>query len=168
MIDFRLFHSRMIRTAGRGPDLSETKPVSLSNDPPRRGGRGRDLSETTEKRQKKKSYPRRAIEERRRATKALRLTATGYQGHDGIVDFRLFCSRMICPAGQGPHLSETKEKRVIHKGPRRTDKSHPPRKTTNHEWTRMNTNKLIDELLIGGCDNRHRGVIYEGHEAIPR
>ena len=35
----------MIRTAGRGPDLSETKPVSLSNDPPRRGGRGPDLSE---------------------------------------------------------------------------------------------------------------------------
>ena len=37
-----LFHSRMIRTAGRGPDLSETKPVSLSNDPSRRGGRGLD------------------------------------------------------------------------------------------------------------------------------
>ena len=30
----------MIRTEGRGPDLPETKPVSLSNDPPRRGGRG--------------------------------------------------------------------------------------------------------------------------------
>ena len=27
--------------------LSETKPVSLSNDPPRRGGRGPDLPETT-------------------------------------------------------------------------------------------------------------------------
>ena len=37
-----LFHPRMIRPAGRGPDLSETKPVSLSNDPPRRGGRGLD------------------------------------------------------------------------------------------------------------------------------
>jgi len=32
----------------------------------------------------------------------------------------------------------------------------------------MNTNKRIDELWIGGCDNRHRGVIYEGHEIIPR
>ena len=37
-----LFHPRMIRPPGRGPDLSETKPVSLSNDPPRRGGRGLD------------------------------------------------------------------------------------------------------------------------------
>ena len=32
----------------------------------------------------------------------------------------------------------------------------------------MNTNKLIDELLIGGFDNRYRGFIYEGHEVIPR
>ena len=38
----------MIRTPGRGPDLSETKPVSLSNDPPRRGGRGPGLFETIE------------------------------------------------------------------------------------------------------------------------
>ena len=30
--------------------MSETKPVSLSNDPPRRGGRGPDLPETKEKR----------------------------------------------------------------------------------------------------------------------
>ncbi len=34
------------RREGRGPDLFETKPVSLSNDPPRRGGRGPDLFET--------------------------------------------------------------------------------------------------------------------------
>jgi len=26
----------------------------------------------------------------------------------------------------------------------------PTKKTTNHEWTRMNTHKLIDELLIWG------------------
>ena len=32
----------MIRTEGRGPGLPETKPVSLSNDPPRRGGPGPD------------------------------------------------------------------------------------------------------------------------------
>ena len=35
-----LFHPRMIRPAGRGPNLFETKPVSLSDDLPRRGGRG--------------------------------------------------------------------------------------------------------------------------------
>ena len=35
------------------------------------------------------------------------LTATGYQGHDRIVDFRLFHSRMIRPAGRGPDLPET-------------------------------------------------------------
>ena len=46
MVDFRLFCSCMIRPAGRGPDLSETKPVSLSDDPPRRVGRGPNLSET--------------------------------------------------------------------------------------------------------------------------
>ena len=34
-----LFHPRMIRPAGRGPNLFETKPVSLSDDLPRRGGR---------------------------------------------------------------------------------------------------------------------------------
>ena len=46
---------------------------------------------------RKKSYPQ-------RATKALSLTATGYQGHDRIVDFRLFHSRMIRPVvgGGGP------------------------------------------------------------------
>ena len=37
--------------------------VSLSNDPPRRGGRGPDLSETNEKRQKKKSDPRRGTKD---------------------------------------------------------------------------------------------------------
>ena len=25
----------------------------------------------------------------------------------------------------------------------------------------MNTNKMIDDLLIEGCDNRYRGVIYK-------
>ena len=35
------------------------------------------------------------------------LTATGYQGHDRIVDFRLFHSRMIRPAGRARHLFET-------------------------------------------------------------
>ena len=208
----------MIRTAGRGPDLSETNEkrvihegprrttkghegvevnrdgiprsrkdcrfliVLLSYDPPRRGGRGPDLSETKEKRQKKKELSTKGHEERRRATKALRLTATGYQGHERIVDFRLFHSRMIrpvvggggrtClkqkkkelstkgheerrratkalrltatgyqgherivdfrlshsrmirPVGRGPDLSETNEKRVIHEGPRRTTKGH--------------------------------------------
>ena len=41
--------SRMVRTRGRAitAHLSETKPVSLSNDPHRRGGRGPYLSETT-------------------------------------------------------------------------------------------------------------------------
>ena len=40
--------SRMVRTRGRAitAHLSETKPVSLSNDPPRRGGRGPGLPET--------------------------------------------------------------------------------------------------------------------------
>ena len=38
-----LFHSRMIRQPGRGPDLPETKPVSLSYDPLRRGGPGLGL-----------------------------------------------------------------------------------------------------------------------------
>ena len=57
IVDFRLFHSRMIRTAGRGPSLSET----------------------TEKRQKQKSYPR-------RATKALRLTATECHGREEMID----------------------------------------------------------------------------------
>ena len=47
------FLPRMIRPPRRGPHLSETKPVSLSNDPPRRGGRGPDLSETKEKREKR-------------------------------------------------------------------------------------------------------------------
>ena len=32
----------------------------------------------------------------------------------------------------------------------------------------MNTNKLTDELLIRGCDNPYRGVIYEGHEVKTR
>ena len=35
-----LFHPRMICPAGQGPHLSETKPVSPSNDPPGRAGRG--------------------------------------------------------------------------------------------------------------------------------
>ena len=43
-----------------------------------------------------------STEERRRATKALRLTATGYQGHERIIDFRLFRSRMIRTAGRAP------------------------------------------------------------------
>ena len=37
---------RMIRPDGRGAGLPEIKPVSLSNDPPCRGGRGPGLSET--------------------------------------------------------------------------------------------------------------------------
>ena len=41
----------------------------------------------------------------------------------------------------GSGAGETREKRVIHEVTRRTDKSYPQRKTTNHEWTRMNTNK---------------------------
>ena len=43
----------------------------------------------------------------KRCTKALRLTATGYQGHERIIDFRLFCSRMIRTAGRGLDLPET-------------------------------------------------------------
>ena len=50
-------------SARPGRDLSETTPVSLSNDPHRRGGRGPYLPETNEKRQKKKSYPRRATKD---------------------------------------------------------------------------------------------------------
>ena len=46
------------RRGGRGPYLSETKPVSLSNDPHRRGGRGPYLSETN-----RGGYQRRAIKE---------------------------------------------------------------------------------------------------------
>ena len=92
------------RRGGRGPDLPETKPVSPSNE--RQGG-GR-----TYLKQKKKSYPR-------RATKALRLAATGYQSHDRIVDFRLFHSRMIRTAGRGPDLSETKPVSLSNHPPRR-------------------------------------------------
>ena len=36
----------------------------------------------------------------------------------------LFLSRMIRLPGRGPNLPETKEKRVIHEGPRRTTKGH--------------------------------------------
>ena len=97
IVDFRLFHSRMIRPAGRGPDLSET----------------------TEKRQKKKELSTKGHEERRRATKALRLTATGCQGHERIIDFRLFHSRMIRPAGRGRDLSETKPVSLSNDPPRR-------------------------------------------------
>ena len=46
-------------------------------------------------------------EERRRATKALRLTATGCQGREGIIDFRLFHSGLIRTARRGRNLSET-------------------------------------------------------------
>ena len=28
----------------------------------------------------------------------------------------------------------------------------------------MNTNKRIDEVLMGGCDDRNRGFIDEGHD----
>ena len=79
------------------------------------------MSETKEKREKELST--KGHEERRRATKALRLTATGYQGHERIVDFRLFCSRMIRTAGRGRPLPETIEgfpqrpKKEIHEGP---------------------------------------------------
>ena len=45
------------------------------------------MPETTEKRQKEKELSTKGHEERRRATKALRFTATAYQGHDGMVDF---------------------------------------------------------------------------------
>ena len=37
----------------------------------------------------------------KRCTKALRSTATGYQGHERIIDFRLFHSRMIRPVVGG-------------------------------------------------------------------
>ena len=57
--------------------------------------------------QKKKELSTKGHQERRRATKALRLIATGYQGRERIMDFRLFHSRMIRPAGRGPDLSET-------------------------------------------------------------
>ena len=78
----------MIRPAGRGLDLSETKPVSLSNDPPRRGGRGPYLPET-------KPVSLSYDPDRR-----------GGRG-PGLSETTLFHPRMICPAGQGPHLSET-------------------------------------------------------------
>ena len=32
----------------------------------------------------------------------------------------------------------------------------------------MNTNEWINEWLIGGCDNRYRGDIYEGYEVLSR
>ena len=43
-----------------------------------------------------------------------------------MIDFRLFHPRMICPAGQGPHLPETTEKR-------QKTKSYPRRATKNDE-----------------------------------
>ena len=60
--------------------------VSLSDDPPRRGGRGPDLSETT------LFHPR-------------MICPAGQGPH--LSETTLFQPRMICPAGQGPHLSET-------------------------------------------------------------
>ena len=102
------------------------------------------LPETKEKELSTKGH-----EERRRATKALRLAATGYQGHERIIDFQLFHSRMIrtvvggggrtclkqnlfhsrmirpVVGGGGPtclkQQKKDKRKRVIHEGPRRTD-----------------------------------------------
>ena len=46
------------------------------------GGGGR-----TYLKQKKKELSTKGHEERRRATKALRLTATGCQGREGMIDF---------------------------------------------------------------------------------
>ena len=69
-----------IETMRLGGIFLETQFVSHSDDLPRRGGRGPGLSETTDKRQKKKTYPR-------RGTKALRLTATGCQGRERIDRF---------------------------------------------------------------------------------
>ena len=77
-----LFHPRMIR------------PVV--------GGGGR-----TYLKQKKKELSTKGHEERRRATKALRLTATGCQGHERMIDFRLFHSCMIRTPGRGRDLFET-------------------------------------------------------------
>ena len=70
-------------------------------------GRRHCLPETNEKRQKKKELSTKGHEERRRATKALRLTATGCQGREGIIDFRLFHSGLIRTARRGRNLSET-------------------------------------------------------------
>ena len=89
-----LFHSRMIR------------PVV--------GGGGRTCLK-----QKKKELST-------KATKALRLTATGYQGHERIIDFRLFHSRMIRPVGRGDTCLKQKKKELStkrHEGPRRATKA---------------------------------------------
>ena len=80
---------------------SDVLGLLVSVAPGRQGG-GR-----TYLKQKKKEISTKGHEERRRATKALRLTATGYHAREGMVDFRLFHSRMIRPAGRGDGLSGT-------------------------------------------------------------
>ena len=74
------------------------------------------LSKTKEK--KKKELSTKGHEERRRATKALSLTATEYQGHDRIVDFRLFHPRMIrtVVGGGGRICLKQKKKELSTKG----------------------------------------------------
>ena len=67
-------------------------------------------------------------------------------------------------------LPETSRGVIHQRQPRRTDKRYPQRKTTNHEWTRMNTNKLIDEVLIGEVTTDIEGLSrkdtksYQGHK----
>ena len=87
--------------------------------------------------QKKKELSTKGHEERRRAAKALRLTATGCQGCEGMVDFRLFCPCMIRPGGRGPNLSET-----IEGYPQRPKKRNPRRATKDDEGPLRGWRKL--------------------------
>ena len=87
-----------------------------------RGGGPACLKQTKKDKRKKGSYPRRATGERRRATKALRLAATGYQVHERMIDFRLFHSRLIRTARRGPG-SQTNG--VFPKGARRLSEKSP-------------------------------------------
>ena len=66
-----------------------------------------------------------STEERRRATKALRLTATGYQGHERIIDFRLFHPRMIRPVVGGGRPAR-RQTGVSQRGQAGFQRSRPP------------------------------------------
>ena len=55
--------------------------------------------------QKKKELSTKGHEERPRATKALSLTAMGYQGRERMIDFRLFHSMYDPPGRAGARLT---------------------------------------------------------------
>ena len=89
--------------------------------------RCRRLSETNEKRQKKKEkeLSTKGHEGPRRATKALRLTATECQGRERIIDFRLFHPPLIRP-GVGWRGQARGQRGVSQRVPVGFQRSRPP------------------------------------------